>query len=140
MKTIGWFVVAVLALPAGPALAQSKACSKADEAAAEKALDGVVNWQLMSKAWKQFRHCDSGATEEMFTDAFMRLAVEWKHVDELAALSRADPEFKAFVKRHVTNPKFRDDAQSVYSRAKMSCPPDQAAFCAELAEMAQWAQ
>ena len=139
MKTIGWVVVAVLALSAGPALAQ-KACGKADEAAAEKALDGVVNWQLMSKAWKQFRHCDSGATEEMFTDAFMRLAVEWKHVDELAALSRADPEFKAFVKRHVTNPKFRDDAQSVYSRAKMSCPPDQAAFCAELAEMAQWAQ
>lgn len=139
MKTIGWVVVAVLALPAGPALAQSKACSKADEAAAEKALDGVVNWQLMSKAWKQFRHCDSGATEEMFTDAFMRLAVEWKHVDELASLYQADPEFKAFVKRHVTNPKFKDDAQSVYSRAKLNCPPDKAAFCAELAAMAEWA-
>jgi hypothetical protein len=76
----------------------------------------------------------------MFTDAFMRLAVEWKHVDELASLSQADPEFKAFVKRHVTNPKFKDDAQSVYSRAKMSCPPDQGAFCAELAAMSQWAQ
>lgn len=139
MKTIGW-VVTVLALSAGGALAQDKACSKADVAAAEKALDGVVNWQLMSKAWKQFRHCDSGPTEEMFTDAFMRLAVEWKHVDELAALSKADPQFKAFVKKHVTNPKYKDDAQSVYSRAKMSCPPDQTTFCAELAAMAQWAQ
>ena len=139
MKTIQW-VVAVLALSAAGALAQDKACSKADAAAAEKALDGVVNWQLMSKAWKQFRHCDSGEGEALFTDAFMRLAVEWKHVDELASLSGADPEFKAFVKRHVTNPKFKDDAQSVYSRAKMSCPADQAAFCAELAAMAQWAQ
>lgn len=139
MKTIKW-MVAVLALSAGGALAQDKACSKADAAATERALDGVVNWQLMAKAWKQFRHCDAGEGEGLFTDAFMRLAVEWKHVDELASLSKADPEFKAFVKRHVTNPKFKDDAQSVYSRAKMSCPPDQGAFCAELAEMAQWAQ
>ena len=46
---------------------------------------------------------------------------------------------EAFVKRHVTNPKFKDDAQSVYSRAKLNCPPDKAAFCAELAAMAEWA-
>lgn len=138
MKTIQW-VVAVLALSAGGALAQDKACSKADAAAAEKALDGVVNWQLMSKAVKQYGHCDSGAMEEMFTDAFMRLAVEWKHVEDLAALYQADAQFKAFVKRHVTNPKFKDDAQSVYSRAKQSCPQKLDAFCAELADLSKWA-
>lgn len=138
MKTIGW-VVAVLALSAGGALAQDKACSKADAEAAEKALDGVVNWQLMSKAFKQYGHCDSGAMEEMFTDAFMRLAVEWKHVEDLAALYQADAQFKAFVKRHVTKPKFKDDAQSVYSRAKQSCPQQLDAFCAELAETSKWA-
>lgn len=138
MKTIRWVVMA-LALSAGGALAQDKACTKADAAAAEKALDGVVNWGLMAKAWKQFGHCDSGDGEALFTDAFMRLAVEWKHVEDLASLYQADAQFKAFVKKQVTNPKAKDDAQSVYSRAKMSCPPDQAAFCAELADLSKWA-
>lgn len=139
MKTMGW-VVAVLALSAAAALAQDKACSKADAAAAEKALDGVVNWDLMSRAWKQFRHCDSGSTEEMFTDAFMRLAVEWKHVEDFAALYQADPQFKAFVIKHTKSLKYKDDAQSLYSRAKMSCPPAQAEFCAALAALTLWAQ
>lgn len=135
MKAMRWVMV-VLAFVAGDAMAQ-KNCTQADSAAAEKALDRVVNWDLMYKAWKEFRHCDGGLTEDLFTDAFMRLAVEWKHVDEFAAKFQADPQFKAFVKKQMTSLSAREDVKALYSRARQSCPPKLDAFCAELADMAK---
>jgi hypothetical protein len=138
MKTIGC-ALAALVFAASGALAQGKACGPADAAAAEKALDAVVNWSLMSRAWKQFQHCDKGPTEEMFTDAFMRLAVEWKHVDELAAQYQGDPLFNDFVKKQMGNRAAREDVASIYSRARLSCPAKLEAFCAELLEAGKWA-
>lgn len=132
-----FIAVAVLALTAGGAAAQEKACSQADSAAAEKALDRVVNWDLMYKAWKEYGHCDRGLVEDVFTDALMRLAVEWKHVDQFAARYQGDAQFKAFVNKHLKSLTGREDAKSVHSRARQSCPPKHDAFCAELAEAAK---
>jgi hypothetical protein len=128
--------IAIFAFAAGDAMAQ-KNCSQADSAAAEKALDRVVNWDLMYKAWKEYQHCDGGLTEDLFTDAFMRLAVEWKHVDVFAEKYQADAQFKAFVKKQMTSLSAREDVKSLYSRAKQSCPPKLDAFCAEIADAAK---
>lgn len=136
MKTIR-LVVALLALGAAGAHAQDKVCSPAQSAAAEKAMDRVVNWDLMYKTWQEFGHCDSTLTEDVFTDALMRLAVEWKNVDQFARRYQGDPKFKAFVDSHIRSLTAKEDAKSVYSRAKQSCPPKLEAFCAELAEVAK---
>ena len=130
-------ILAVLALASGVATAQDKECSQAQSAAAEKALDRVVNWDLMFRAWKDYGHCDRGSVEDVFTDALMRLAVEWKHVDQFATRYQGDAQFKAFVNKHLKSPAGKEDAKSVHSRAKQSCPPQQEAFCAELAEAAK---
>jgi hypothetical protein len=139
MKTIR-IAVAVLALAAVGAFAQDKPCSPADSAKAEKALDNVVNWDLMYKAYKAYSHCDSGLAEDLFTDALMRIAVEWKNVELFASRMQADPEFKAFVHKHMRSLTAKDDVKSVQSRAQSSCPPKLAAFCAELVEVAKSAQ
>lgn len=136
MRTIR-LVFAVLALAACGAFAQGKDCSPADSAAAEKALDRVVNWELLFKTWKDYRHCDRAPVEDHFTDALMRLAVEWKHVDQFAKQYRGDPQFKAFVHKHMKSAAAKEDVQSLYSRAKQSCPPGLDEFCAELAEVAK---
>lgn len=122
---------AVLASP--PAFAQ-KACSKADAANAEKAVERVVNWESLYKTYTDYQHCDSGTTGDSYTDAVLRLMVEWKHVDTVAAQTTKDGDYKAWLVKHLQSPLAKDDRESVYSRAKKDCPPKQDAFCSDLAE------
>lgn len=118
----------------GPALAQ-KDCSKADSAAAEKAIERVVSWQSLYKAYTDYHHCDTGSADEGFTDAILRLMVEWKNVDAVAAQTSSDGGYKEWLAKHLRSPAAREDRESVYSRAKKDCPPKHDAFCADLAEV-----
>lgn len=128
--------VAALAIAAAgfAAHAQDKPCSKADAAAAEKNVDMVMNWSQLQKAWRDHRHCDTGQVSENFTDAILRLAVEWRNVDALGEAMK-DAQFKAFVVKHLRKPGAQPDHESIYSRARASCPPQHAAMCEELAEV-----
>jgi hypothetical protein len=117
--------------------AQDKPCSKGDADAAAKALDKVVTWGQLEKAWRDYRQCDSPPVDAQFTEAMMRIMVDWKLPEQLGAAVDKDPEYKAFVIRHVKSPAAADDRPDVYSRAKGSCPAGMTAFCADLAEAAK---
>ena len=123
-----------LALSAIAAHAQDKPCSKADAAAADKSVDMVVGWNQLHKAWRDYRHCDTGPVSESFTDAVLRLTVEWKNIDALGEAMK-DAQFKAFVVKHLKAPAAQADHNAIYSRAKASCPANHAALCAELADI-----
>jgi hypothetical protein len=127
-------LVCCAVVAAAPALAQ-KACSKADSAAAEKAIDKVVNWSSLYKAYTDYRHCDTDSVGDIFTDAILRLMVEWKHVDQIAGTVAKDGEYKAWLQKHLQSPAAKGDVEDVYSRARLSCPSTQKDFCTELAEM-----
>ena len=114
--------------------AQDKTCTKADSAAADKAIERVVTWQQLEKAWRDYRQCDTGSVDELYTDALLRLTVEWKNVNVLAESMQKDPQYRDFVYRHLQSPAAKDDRESVYSRAKSSCPGSLTAWCGELAE------
>jgi hypothetical protein len=131
-RVLMWCVVAA----ALPAQAQ-KNCSQADTMAAEKAIERIVTWQNLQKAWHDYRHCDKGTVEEGFTDALMRLMVGWKNVDVIAGAMAKDAEFKAFVQKHLQSPAAKDDREDLYALAKKNCPAKQDAFCADLAEMSK---
>lgn len=134
MKTMK-LAACIAALAVGSAAAQQKGCSSADVAAAEKAIDRVMSWSALQKAFQDFGHCDSGPVDELFTDALLRLAVDWKNVDAFAADVQKDPRYKQFVHRHLRSPAARDDQEAVYSRAKSSCPAKLDNFCAEIADV-----
>ncbi len=118
------------------AFAADKPCGKNDAAAAEKAADRVMNWSQLHKAWSDWHQCDTGAVNEVFTDALLRLMVEWKNVDALGTAMK-EPGFHDFVLAHLKSDAAKGDRPSVYSRAKGSCPPSQEAMCAELATATQ---
>lgn len=120
-------------LVAGLAQAQERSCTKEDAAGAEKAVDRVVSWPQLYRTWKDYRHCDSGSIGELFTDALLRMVVEWKNVDTFAEIVDKDAHFKEFVHRHLQSPAAQADLEAVHSRATLSCLPKLAAFCAELA-------
>lgn len=123
----------VLLFATSAAFAQDKACSPADAATAEKTVDRVVNWEQLYKAHQEFRHCDNGPVSEVFTDALLRLIVEWKQVDGLAKPMEKDAGYKDFVYKHLRDPAAAGDLKSVYSRAKMNCPKGLEGWCDQLA-------
>ena len=120
MKTFASAAIALAALAGTPALAQ-KECSKAEAAAAEKAVDRVVNYPGLLKAYREYGHCDQAPVSEIFTDAILRLMVEWKDVDTVAADAQRDGEYKKFIHKHLRSPAAKEDRDSVHSRAKSSC-------------------
>ena len=134
MRIAARLVLACFAAASACALAQDKPCSKADAANAEKAIERVVTWQQMQKAWQDYRHCDTGAVDEAFTDALMRQLVDWKKPELLAEAMGKDPAYEAFVMKHLKSPAAKDDRESVYSRAKGACPANLNAFCDKIAE------
>lgn len=128
-------ILATAAALALPAHGQGKSCSRADAQAAEKAIERVVLWSQLYKTWQDYAHCSTGLLEENFTDAVLRLAVEWKDVHIVAADVQKSPEYKKFLHTHLTSLMAMNDRPSVHSRATQSCPPKLDAFCTELAEV-----
>ncbi len=128
--------IAVAALAVFPAYAQEKACPPGEMTTAEKAVDRVTNWNQLYKAWQDYRHCDKGNVQDVFTDALLRCLVEWKQVETLAKQVEGSADYRGFVEKHIKSPAAKDDLNSIYSRAKMSCPKGLDAFCATIAAAA----
>ena len=129
-----WSVpILVLCLASAAAFAQGKQCTPAEAAAAEKSIDRIVNWTQLYKAFQDYKHCDSGPVAEVFTEALLRCAVEWKQVDGLAKPMEQDKDYNAFVMRHLQSAT-PEDLKSVYSRAKMNCPKGLDGWCTALAD------
>ena len=110
-----------------------KACSAGDAAAAQKAVERIVSWQNLEKAYRDYHHCDAGPVEDGFTDALMRLMVGWKHVEQVSGAMAKDEEYRKWIYKHVMSPAAKDDREDVYALAKKSCPSNQQAFCDDLA-------
>jgi hypothetical protein len=123
-------LVASLTLSAS-ALAQDKACSKADAARAEKAIDSVTTFAQMHKAWQDWKHCDSGPVAEVFNDALFRLLVDWKGLDGLASSVGASADYKAWMLARVKAAS-KEDKSAIFSRAKTGCPSKHSAMCEDL--------
>jgi hypothetical protein len=113
--------------------AADKPCSAADAANAEKTIDRVVGWAQYHKAYVDYKHCDSKqSVADVYTDALLRLTVDWKNVGAFADVMNKDAGFKDFVRAHLQSPAAKDDADAVYSRTKTMCPKGLEAFCTEL--------
>ncbi|HUQ29731.1 MAG TPA: hypothetical protein VM051_14140 [Usitatibacter sp.] len=128
MKKLALVVLAAL-MPA--AYAADKPCPPAEAARAEKSVDTVVTWAHLHKAWKDWKHCDSGAVADVYTDAILRLMVEWKNVDALGE-GMKDPEYKSFIQAHLRSPAAKDDRGSIMSRVSQSCPKGHGALCKDI--------
>jgi len=110
-----------------------KACTPGEAQKAQKAVDMVMTWQQLHKAWKDWGHCDAGEVGETYTDALLRLMVDWKNVDAFAE-GYKDESYRAFVKTHLQSPAAKDDIGAIRSRAKQSCPKGQDELCKQIVE------
>lgn len=119
------------------AAAADRPCSASDATSAGKAIDRVMTWEQLHKSWQDWHQCDTGPTSDLYTDALLRLAVDWKNVDALANAMRGDKGYHDFVLAHLKSDAAKDDRDAVYSRAKTGCPPNLKDFCGEIADAAK---
>jgi hypothetical protein len=136
MKKLLIALIPVIAIGTGLAHAEDKACTPADAKNAEKAVDRVVNWEQLYKAFKDYGRCDQGPVAEIFSDALLRCAVEWKAMEGLAGPMEKDSSYRDFVQRHLKTAS-KADADAVYIRAKQSCPKGLDTFCTDIAKAAR---
>jgi len=113
----------------------SGACSKAETASAQKAIDRVMTWPQLQKAQKDYAQCDVGEVGDAYSDALLRMLVDWQDIPALAT-AMGDPAFKQFALSHLRAAS-KDDRDAVYSRAKANCPAGKDALCGEIADAAK---
>ena len=135
MKKLAFVIASTCLMTAAHA---QKTCSPADMQKAQKAADMVVTWQHLNKAWKDYRQCDTGEVAETFTDAILRLMIEWKNVEALAE-GMKDPEYASFLEAHIKTAS-PADVKDVRSRVTQSCPKGQDAMCKHLAAATEGAK
>jgi hypothetical protein len=126
---------------AAPAIAQ-KPCSKSDAAAAEKAIDRVLAWPAMHKAWKDYGHCDTGQVADLFTEALLRLIVgNWPKIAELEPSFNSDVPYREWILARIAGGAMaKGDVDDVHDLSQNSCPKSQKRLCDALHEAAEKAQ
>jgi hypothetical protein len=125
-----------------PAIAADKPCSKADAAAAEKAIDRVVSWAAMHKAWKDYGHCDADNVAMVFSDALMRMLVgNWPKFAELEPAFTSDTAYRDWILDRVGGGKLsKGDVDDIHDLTQNSCPKGQKRVCDPLHAAAEKAQ
>ncbi len=126
-------LLAVALVASAGAFAAGGTCNDRDAAAAQKAVDRVITWDQLHQSWKTWSRCDAGAVGDQFTDALLRLMVEWKNVPALVTAMK-DAGFHDFVFAHLKSEAAKPDLSSVYARARSDCPAGHDAFCKEIAD------
>jgi hypothetical protein len=126
---------------AAPAMAQ-KTCTKADSAAAEKAIDRVLAWPAMHKTWKDYGHCDTGQVADLFTEALLRLIVgNWPKIAELEPTFSSDVPYREWILARIAGGAMaKGDVDDVHDLTQNSCPKSQKRLCEALHDAAEKAQ
>ena len=122
--------------------AADKPCSKADSANAEKAIDRVLSWPAMHKAWKDYGHCDTGPVADLYTEALLRLIVgNWPKIAELEPTFTNDLAYREWILKRISGGTLpKGDVDDVHDLTQNSCPKNQKRMCESLHEAAEKAQ
>lgn len=119
----------LLLAPAGPA-----PCTQAEAQLAEAGIDTAGrSWADLHDQYVKFAKraaCDDGAIAEGFSDAVGNLLARgWKELPKLARLINADPDFLAFVVKHIDLTIPAVDLDHIRANAKSSCPGKHGRVC-----------
>lgn len=117
-----------------PAVAKTRACTRADAATAEGATgDAHRSWATLHAQYLKYARamdCDDGSIAESWDDAVARLlANSWSDLPALARLVKADPDFLPFVLRHISATASTDDLERARANAEGRCPGGHDEIC-----------
>lgn len=126
-------VVVVAMLACGTSLARE--CSPAEAQKAHYVAPGLRTWTALYSAFRKYSHCDDGAIAGGFSESVSILVADhWGTLPKGAALMAADPLFKAFVLRHLSEETPTDRWEKILQNARSQCPNHEERLCRELTQ------
>lgn len=131
MKTTILIAVAVAVLAQ---VANAKECTQFEAYAAETVTDYLDSWKNVSRAFRDFGHCDDGGIAEGFDDAISVLwANQWQNLPEMLRYTKEDSDFKAFIYKRIWSETVPIERwQKILKKAERECPRTGKEFCAEV--------
>jgi hypothetical protein len=102
-----------------------------DAHAADMVTDYLTSWENVALFFKEFQHCYDGGVAASAQDKIHLLWAErWRELPKMIALTRSDPEFKAFLLRVLASEAFSQDTfAKVVRNASRQCPRTAKEFC-----------
>ena len=98
-------------------------CTQREERQALETVDALKNWHQVYRSYKRYSQCDDGAIAEGYSDVVAKLlANDWKHFDQLIALSNSDKQFRKFVLNHINTTADDRDLLKLSRNAQSNCP------------------
>lgn len=115
----------------------ARQCSITEAQAAETAVVSLDSWPSIYAAYRHYGHCDDGSIAEGFTDKVVHLlATRWDSLEGAQKLFLRDPQFQAFVLRHLDASALTSELDRVASLARNQCSKSTRLLCKQIAETA----
>ena len=114
-------------------------CTKDEAFAAETVTDYLDSWENVFRFFKAFGHCYDGGIAEGAGYRIQKLwTSHWSQLPTMIALTKRDPEFKAFIWDRIGDETFsQDDFSSLLHKAKSGCPKVAQEFCQAVIQEAE---
>jgi hypothetical protein len=107
-----------------------KPCSRSEERRALDEHEKLKTWGDIFHSFKSYGHCDDGAIAEGYSDKVVHLlAMDWKSFTELNHLTKANPDFRNFILRHIDTTASWDELRSAQQNARRRCPAEGTTLC-----------
>ncbi len=134
-KPVIWCLFAILILLVQPCLAAE--CPDFNQFFKE--INPANNtWNDLYRLFTKYASgCDDGAYAEGYSEFVAQsLAKYWSRFDELASLTKRNPNFKYFVIRHIDATDDEKDIKMLLINAREHCPSAQSTLCKEIEKAA----
>jgi len=115
-------------------VANAKECTQMEAYAAETVTDYLDSWNNVSRAFRDFGHCDDGGIAEGFDEAMSLLwANQWQNLPEMLKYTEENKDFKSFIYKRIWSETVPAERwQKILKNAERECPSSGKEFCAEV--------
>jgi len=115
-------------------VANAKECTQMEAYAAETVTDYLDSWKNVSRAFRDFGHCDDGGIAEGFDEAISVLwANEWQKLPEMLKYTKENKDFRNFTYKRIWSETIPAERwQKILKKAQNECPKGGKEFCAEI--------
>ncbi len=102
--------------------------------AAETVTDYLDSWKNVSRAFRDFGHCDDGSIAQGFDEAISLLwAKQWQKLPEMLKYTEDNKDFRTFIYKRIRSETVPAERwQKILKNAQKECPKGGKKFCAEI--------
>ena len=127
----------VLVMLTATAYAKQGPCSAEQGRLAKGEALTLQAWDSLNNSYAENNNCDDGPIAAAYSQAVKRLLIDrWETLPQLDQLAKSNPDFRAFVLKHVDKTLSAGDIKTIAENARTRCPQGLDGLCDDLKKQA----